>query len=140
MHKLLLCTLTASALTLGTAAMAQSSVPVPNASGAQTTNPSSYGSQATEPRMAQSTPGKHHMKTSTKKHHASAQTKHHANAQTKQHASAQHHSMQKHHEVNTTGSIKRPANAMATPVPNASGSQVTNADTYRATAYQHRRH
>lgn len=43
----------------------------------------------------------------------------------------------KRQNVTTTGSVRRSDRAV--PVPNASGSQVTNPETYRANAYQRRR-
>jgi len=52
----------------------------------------------------------------------------------KRQASAKKHHVAKRGHVATTGSVRR-----ALPVPNASGSQVTNPDTYRARAYQNRR-
>ncbi|MGO4573440.1 hypothetical protein [Microvirga sp. 2TAF3] len=65
----------------------------------------------------------------------------------KRHATPRHHATRRHHAPQSTGSVHphrqpyaQPYTMMRTPVPNASGSQVTNPNTYRATAYQYRRY
>ncbi|MBZ6076056.1 hypothetical protein [Microvirga puerhi] len=112
MRSLLITTIAAAAFALGGSAMAQT--PVPNASGSQTTNPQTYGATANQPQAGQQMHPQ------------------------KRKATPQHHAARRHHPVTTTGSVRH-GWTPRTPVPNASGSQVTNPDTYRATAYQHRR-
>lgn len=111
MRYLLVSTIAAAAFALSAGAMAQT--PVPNASGSQTTNPQTYGATANQPQMGQQ-----------KMTHPQAK---------------KHHVTRKPRHVTSTGSVHRSSGQRMLPVPNASGSQVTAPDTYRANAYQNRR-
>jgi hypothetical protein len=111
MRYLLVSTIAAAALAVGAGAMAQT--PVPNASGSQTTSPQTYGATANQPQTGQ----QKMTHPQTKKRHVTHKPRH----------------------VTSTGSIRRSSGPRMLPVPNASGSQVTAPDTYRANAYQNRR-
>ncbi|MCB8820390.1 hypothetical protein [Microvirga rosea] len=110
MRGLLVTTIAAAAFVIGAGAMAQT--PVPNASGSQTTSPQTYGATANQPQMGQQKMSQPKMK--------------------------KRQATRKHRAVTSTGSVNRGWTPRP-PVPNASGSQTTNPDTYRANAYQNRR-
>ncbi|QFU15754.1 hypothetical protein [Microvirga thermotolerans] len=116
MRYLFMSTIAAAALALSAGAMAQT--PVPNASGSQTTSPETYGATAKQPQMGQQRMTQPQMKRQPVK---------------------KRHVTRSHRPVTTTGSVHRYEGPRRTPVPNASGSQVTAPDTYRANAYQNRR-
>jgi len=113
MRRLLMSTLAIASLTLGAAgALAQSyPPPVPNASGSQVTAPSTYRATAYQNRDRE------------------------RRAMQQRILPKRQAMKNRRANVATTGSVRR----QAVPVPNASGSQVTSPETYRANAYQRRR-
>jgi hypothetical protein len=85
---------------------------------AQTPVPNASGSQVTAPSTYRATASQNRARQPMMKRQASVKKQ----------------NVAKRRYVTTTGSVRR-----ALPVPNASGSQVTNPETYRARAYQNRR-
>lgn len=105
---------------LSTGAMAQTTAPVPNASGSQTTNPQSYGSTANQGAMMPGQPGVTGTCAPVPNASGSQQTNPCSYGSTANAPGMQ----QPGSGPVTTGTIT-PA-----PVPNASGSQTTNPATY----------